>query len=124
MTCSMITATVAAPTRKGKTTMKFTPTQRKRVSELLAKPNESLENLLGDIESLITTFEVERDRFILFAWHPQHKVAQAVGPYATENQARKDAVNRIVQSGGTQVRVVKLVEPSTIDTGLGQQSLM
>lgn len=94
------------------------------MSELLAKPNESLESLLGEIESLVTSFEVERDRFILFAWHPVHKVAQAVGPYATENQARKDAVNRIVQSGGTQVRVVKLVDPSSIDTGLGQQSLI
>lgn len=104
--------------------MKFTPTQRKRVSELLAKPHESLENLTGEIEALVTQFEIERDRFILFAWHPTHKVAQAVGPYATDNQARKDAVNRIVQSGGTQVRVVKLVDPTSIDIGLGQQSIM
>lgn len=103
--------------------MKFTPTQRKRVSELLAKPHESLENLTGEIEALVTQFEIERDRFILFAWHPTHKVAQAIGPYATDNQARKDAVNRIVQSGGTQVRVVKLVDPTSIDIGLGQQSL-
>lgn len=104
--------------------MRFTPTQRRRLSELLAKPNESLESLLGEVEELITKFEIERDRFILFAWHPTHRVAQAIGTYATENQARKDAVNRIVQSGGTQVTVVKLVDPSTVDTGLGQQSLI
>lgn len=86
---------------------------------MLAKPNESLENLLGDIQELITAFECERDRFILFAWHPTVKVAQAVGPYATVNQARKDAQNRIVQSGGTQVRVVKLQDPTQIDVGAG-----
>ena len=100
--------------------MKFTPTQRKRVSDLLASPSESLESLTGEIEALITKFEIERERFILFAWHPEHKVAQAIGTYATENQARKDAVNRIVQTGGTQVRVVKLVDPSTIETGQGK----
>lgn len=100
--------------------MRFTPTQRKRVSELLAKPADSLENLTGEIETLITQFEIERDRYILFAWHPTVSVAQAVGPYATDNQARKDAVNRIVQSGGTQVRVVKLVDPTSIDAGPGK----
>lgn len=99
--------------------MKFTPTQRKRLSDLLAKPNESLENLLGEIESLVSSFERERDRFVLFAWHPAHKIAQAVGPYGTWNQAKKDAPNRIVQTGGTQVRITQLVDPSQIDVGSG-----
>ena len=99
--------------------MRFTPTQQRRLSELLAKPSDSLENLLGDIEELVTTFERERDRFILFAWHPTLRVAQAIGPYNTVNQARKDAEHRIVQSGGTQVRVVKLADPTSIDIGSG-----
>ena len=64
------------------------------------------------------------DRWAIVAWHPTVKVLQVVGVYATENQARKDAVNRVAQSGGTQVRVTKVIDPATIDMGLGQQSLI
>lgn len=103
--------------------MKFTPTQRKRLSELLAKPHDSLENLLGEVETLVSDMLVERDRWAIVAWHPTLSVMQIVGVYVTENQARKDAVNRIVESGGTQVRIGKVTDPASIDTGLGQQRL-
>lgn len=99
--------------------MKFTPTQRKRVGELLAKPHESLENLTGELEELISSFEVERDRWATVVWHPTHKVLQVIGLYATFNQAAKDTGKRIVQTGGTQVRIAKVLDPSTIDIGAG-----
>lgn len=94
--------------------MKPTPTQLKRLADLLAQPADSVEALAESVWETVTDLQNARDRHILFAYHPTLNVAIAYGPYNTDLQARRDAPKRIADTGGTQVRVVKLLDPESV----------
>ena len=97
-----------------------TPTQLKKLADLLAQPADSVEHLAETVWNTVEALQASRDRHVIVAYHPQHNVLETVGPYATDLQARKDAVHRIVQTGGTQVRIAKLKEHASIDNGPGR----
>jgi hypothetical protein len=97
-----------------------TPTQLKKLGDLLAQPADSVEDLAVTVWDLVETLQGARDRHVIVAFHPEHNVLECVGPYSTDLQARKDAINRIVQSGGTQVRISRLKAPESIDNGPGR----
>ena len=96
--------------------MAATPTQLRKIAELLSSPADSVDELARTVWDTVEALQGARDRFVTVAYHPQHNVLVVVGPYNTDNQARKDAVNRIVQTGGTQVRIARLYAPESIDT--------
>jgi hypothetical protein len=100
--------------------MSGTPTQLKKIAELLAQPANSADDLARTLWDTVETLQGSRDRYILVAYHPTHNVLEAVGPYPTDRQARKDVSERIVQTGGTQVRVARLKAPESIDNGPGR----
>ena len=97
-----------------------TPTQIKKLAELLAAPADDVDALAVDVWALVEQLQGARDRHVIVAFHPVHNVLETVGPYSTDLQARKDAINRIVQSGGTQVRISRLKAPESIDNGSGR----
>lgn len=95
--------------------MKPTPTQLRKLADLLSQPADDVDTLAENVWDLVVELQNARERWLLIAWHPKVNVMQAIGPYATYNQAAKDAANRIADSGGTQVKGVRLVDPDTID---------
>lgn len=97
--------------------MSATPTQIRKLAELLTQPADDVDTLAAEVWQLVEELQASRDRYLIFAYHPQFNIAEAVGPYNTDNQARKDAINRIVQTGGTQARIIKLKAPQAIDNG-------
>ena len=102
--------------------MKPTPTQLKRIAELLSQPADDVDTLAADAWALVTELQTSRDQWIVVAWHPSVQLLTAVGPYATLNQAVKDAPTRIIDTGGTQARAALLHDPDQIDTS-GQMVL-
>lgn len=95
--------------------MSATPTQLRKLAELLSQPADSVDTLAGDVWNLVEALQASRERFVTVAYHPAHNVLVAVGPYNTDNQARRDAVHRVVQTGGTQVRIARLYAPENVD---------
>ena len=84
----------------------------------LTKPASDVETLAEDVWNLIEELQAARERWIVVAWHPTVNVLTTVGPYATFNQAVKDAPKRIVNTGKTQVRCARLHDPDSIDPQL------
>ena len=83
--------------------------------ELYEAHKRTIHRDAADVWQLVESLQASRERFVTVAYHPAHNVLVAVGPYNTDNQARKDVVNRVVQTGGTQVRIARLYAPESVD---------
>lgn len=94
--------------------MSATPTQLRKLAELLSTPADDVDVLAASAWALMESLQGSRERFVTVAYHPQHNVLVAVGPYNTDLQARRDAVHRVVQTGGTQVRIARLYAPDGV----------
>ena len=94
--------------------MKATPTQLKRIADLLVKPASDVDTLAEQVWNLVDELMSGRNRYTIFAYHPSLNLAVSYGPYNTELQARRDAPKRIADTGGTQVRIVKLLDPDNV----------
>ena len=80
--------------------------------------HDDVDTLAKAVIETIDTMRAKRELFIIVAVHPSINVTQAVGPYATENQALKDANNRVtVYDTQSYFRLIKLKDPSNIDLG-------
>lgn len=100
--------------------MSATPTQLRKLAELLSSPADDVDTLAAAVWALVETLQASRDRHVIVAYHPTHNVLETVGPYSTDLQARRDAVHRIVETGGTQVRIARLKDPANINNGPGR----
>ena len=71
------------------------PTELKKLVALLDEEAPSAEWLAKEVFLLVEELLNKRQRYVVFAVHPTVNVIQAVGPYNTQDQARKDYVKRI-----------------------------
>jgi len=75
--------------------MSAKPNELKKLVALLDEEAPSAEWLAKEVFSLVEELLNKRQRYVVFAVHPTVNVIQAVGPYNTQEQARKDYVKRI-----------------------------
>jgi hypothetical protein len=75
--------------------MSAKPNELKKLVALLDEEAPSAEWLAKEVFLLVEELLNNRQRYVVFAVHPTVNVIQAVGPYNTQEQARKDYVKRI-----------------------------
>lgn len=71
------------------------PTEIKKVAQLLEQEHDSAEAASKAVWELVEQLIADREQWVVVAVHPDLKIAQAVGPYNTENQLVKDYKKRI-----------------------------
>lgn len=75
--------------------MSAKPTEVKKLVALLDSEAPDVETLAKEVFKLVEDLLNQRQRYVVFAVHPSLNLVQAVGPYNTQEQARKDYVKRI-----------------------------
>ena len=65
------------------------PTELKKLIALLDQEHEDVESLAKQIWKLVEELQQERQQYVLLAYHPDLKLWQSAGPYATQAQAMK-----------------------------------
>jgi len=75
--------------------MSAKPTELKKLIALLDSEAPDVETLAKELFLLVEDLLNQRQRYVVFAVHPSLNIVQAVGPYNTQEQARKDYVKRI-----------------------------
>jgi hypothetical protein len=75
--------------------MSAKPSELKKLVALLDSEAPDVETLAKEIFLLVEDLLNQRQRYVVFAVHPTLNLVQAVGPYNTQEQARKDYVKRI-----------------------------
>ena len=75
--------------------MSIKPTELKKLVALLDEEAPSAEWLAKAVWELMEELVAKRQQYVVFAVHPSLNLVQAVGPYTTQEQARKDYVKRI-----------------------------
>lgn len=91
------------------------PTEIKKVAALLESHADSAEEMSKMIWELVEELIAQREQYVAVVAHPSIKVYQAVGPYPTENQLRKDYKKRITQYDEKSFAfIARLASPSTI----------
>ena len=92
------------------------PTEVKAIANLLMQEHDDVEVLAELVIRTIDELRAKRELFVLAEIHPTLSVAKAIGPYATENQARKDV--RLLTKYDTLSRayLCKLKDPTMIET--------
>lgn len=98
--------------------LQIRPTEIKAVAALLMQEHEEVDVLAREVIELIDSLRAKRDLYVAIAYHPTLNLMQAIGPYATENQALKDGPAKL-QAYDTQSKgfLAKLRDPSNIDLG-------
>lgn len=96
--------------------MSAKPTEVKKLVTLLDSEAPDVETLAKDVFQLVEDLLNARQRYVVFAVHPGlNNLVQAVGPYNTQEQARKDYVKRIsAYDNNTFARLALLRHPDTI----------
>lgn len=75
--------------------MSAKPSELKKLIALLDAEAPDVETLGKEVFQLVEDLLNQRQRYVIFAVHPSLNLIQAVGPYNTQEQARKDYVKRI-----------------------------
>ena len=96
--------------------MSAKPTEVKKLVALLDSEAPDVETLAKDVFNLVEDLLNARQRYVVFAVHPGlNNLVQAVGPYNTQEQARKDYVKRIAAyDNNSFARLALLRHPDTI----------
>lgn len=94
--------------------LQIRPTEIKAVAELLMREHDDVEQLAREVIELIDSLRAKRETFVLAEIHPTLMVAKAIGPYATENQARKDVHLLTKYDTHSRAYLCKLRDPSMI----------
>ena len=71
------------------------PSELKKLIALLDSEAPDVDTLGKEVFQLVEDLLNDRQRYVVFAVHPSMNLVQAVGPYNTQEQARKDYVKRI-----------------------------
>lgn len=66
------------------------PTEIKAIANLLEQEHDDVDTLAKLVIQTIDELRAKRETYVLCEIHPSLSVAKAIGPYATEAQARKD----------------------------------
>ena len=91
------------------------PTEVKAVADLLMQEHNDVDTLARSVIELLDGLRSKRELFILAEIHPTLQVAKAIGPYATENQARKDVGLLTKYDTHSRGYLCKLRDPSNIE---------
>ena len=79
----------------GNTEMSAKPTELKKLIALLDTEADDIDAFGKAVWNLVEDLLNERQRYVVFAVHPSLNLIQAVGPYDTQEKARKDYAKRI-----------------------------
>ena len=92
------------------------PTEVKAIANLLMQEHEDVDELAKLVIQTLDELRAKRELYVLAEIHPTLQVAKAIGPYATEAQARKDI--RLLTKYDTHSRayLCTMKDPSNIDT--------
>ena len=75
--------------------MSAKPTELKKLMALLDTEADDITAFSKAVWNLVEDLLNERQRYVVFAVHPSLNLVQAVGPYDTQEKARKDYAKRI-----------------------------
>ena len=75
--------------------MSAKPTELKKLMALLDTEADDITAFSKAVWNLVEDLLNERQRYVVFAVHPSLNIIQAVGPYDTQEKARKDYAKRI-----------------------------
>jgi hypothetical protein len=96
--------------------MSAKPNELKKIIALLDAEAPDVEWLAKEVFKLVEECLNARQRYVVFAVHPSVNVIQAVGPYNTQDQARKDYVKRICAiDNHSFARLALMKHPDMID---------
>jgi len=91
------------------------PTEIKKVAALLEQPADDAEDMAKKVWELVEQLLRERTQYVVFAVHPSLNIIQAVGPYSTEAQLKKDYAKRIhAYDTHSYAKIAQLKDPSLI----------
>ena len=91
------------------------PTEIKKVAALLEQDADDAEDMAKKVWDLVEELLIQRTQYIVFAVHPTLNIIQAVGPYSTEAQLKKDYAKRIhAYDSSSYARIAQLKDPSLI----------
>jgi len=71
------------------------PTELKKLIALLEEDADDVTSVAKAAWNLVEDLLNQRDRYVVFAVHPSLNLIQAVGPYDTQEKAKKDYAKRI-----------------------------
>jgi hypothetical protein len=92
------------------------PTELRKLIALLEGEADDVEQLAKWVFKLVEDCLADREQYVIFAVHPTlFNLVQAVGPYATKNQAEKDYTKRIsAYDSNSYARIALLRNPDKI----------
>jgi hypothetical protein len=91
------------------------PTELKKLIALLEEDADNVEYVAKAAWSLVEDLLNQRQRYVVFAIHPSLNIVQAVGPYDTQEKAKKDYAKRIAAyDNQSHARLALLRYPDTI----------
>ena len=95
--------------------MKAKPSEIKKLVALLDDEAPSAEWLAKAVFELVEDLIAQRQQYVVFAVHPGLNLIQAVGPYPSQDKAKKDYVKRIhAYDNNSFARLALLRNPDTI----------
>ena len=94
--------------------LQIRPTEIRAVADLLMQEHEDVETLAKAVIETIDELRAKREMFVLAEIHPSLQVAKAIGPYATEAQARKDVALLTAYDTHSRAYLCKLKDPSNV----------
>jgi hypothetical protein len=96
--------------------MSAKPTELRKLIALLEGEADDVEELAKWVFKLVEDCLADREQYVIFAVHPTlFNLVQAVGPYATKNQAEKDYTKRIsAYDSNSYARIALLRNPDKI----------
>jgi len=99
----------------GNTKMSAKPTELRKLIALLEEDADNVEFVAKAVWNLVEDLLNQRQRYVVFAVHPSLNIIQAVGPYDTQEKARKDYAKRIAAyDNSSYARLALLRFPDTI----------
>ena len=95
--------------------MKAKPSEIKKLVALLDDEAPSAEWLAKAVCQLLEDLKAQRQQYVVFAVHPSLNLIQAVGPYPSQDKAKKDYAKRIhAYDNNSFARLALLRNPDTI----------
>lgn len=97
--------------------LQIRPTEIKAVADILMQEHDDVEALAKLVIQTIDELRAKRELYVLTEIHPSLQVAKAIGPYATEAQARKDVGLLTKYDTHSRAYLCTLKDPSNVVDG-------
>lgn len=91
------------------------PTEIKAVANLLSQEHDDVDTLAREVIELVDTMRSKRELYVLVEIQPTLNYGRAVGPYNTENQARKDVGLLTRYDTHSRGYLCKLIDPNNVE---------